>query len=638
MLKHVKLTAISTCIFLFWSSSLKAQEYNYPASDIQDSLKSNAVAVIRDHTSTFIQTDINHATYKAHYVTTILSKQGDGYAYFFTVGDNFRELSNFSAVIRNAKGDVIKKVKKSDLLTSSFDNQNLASDSYSISYIFQSPTYPFTIEYTYEEKWKNGIINYPSFYPFLGYKQSVEKAKFEIEVPSSIQLRHLANYEANLLEQTNGSKTTYSTEYTNIKAIKDEPLSPRSQTTLPKIMLAPSEFCFDGACGNMATWEGYGNWLLDLLEDREDITAALAQKISEITADKKTDREKVKAIYEYLQQNTRYVSIQLGIGGFQPIYASEVSKTGFGDCKGLSNLMKTMLNHVGIKSYYCEISSGKDRDLYKDFANVNQTNHAIVLVPLEKDSIWLECTSQTLPFGYVHSNIAGYDAMVVTEKGGIIRKLPSYADELNNSSTTLEIKVKEDGEAEGTVMFNEKVRSYEGAYMTFRSNDRDKQISYINSYLKMPQIQINNISTNEDKSELPSTQLKADYQAKNFANTNGNRMFIPLCPINKGNYNVFTSAERTLDIYIPYGYSETDTIYIDIPDGMTVEHLPKEINLENEFGSLKTVASQDGNKITYIQNINIHAGTYNKDLYKEIKGFYGEISSAIKRKLVIKKI
>ena len=47
-------------------------------------------------------------------------------------------------------------------------------------------------------------------------------------------------------------------------------------------------------------------------------------------------REKIRVLYRYLQQNHRYISVQVGIGGMQPISASAVYTNGYGDCKGLS--------------------------------------------------------------------------------------------------------------------------------------------------------------------------------------------------------------------------------------------------------------------------------------------------------------
>ena len=81
----------------------------------------------------------------------------------------------------------------------------------------------------------------------------------------------------------------------------------------------------------MSSWQKYGEWQYRLLDERDLLTEPFRAKLHELTANCATDRDKVKAIYDYLAKTTRYVSIQLGIGGLQPIAAADVCRTGFGE-------------------------------------------------------------------------------------------------------------------------------------------------------------------------------------------------------------------------------------------------------------------------------------------------------------------
>lgn len=116
-------------LFLLSSSLIAADDNKYPVARITDSLKQGAFVVVRENSEVFTQTDINHATYKVTKVVTILSKQGDSFAHFTLYGDKFRELSDFSGTIRNASGEVIKKIKKGDLRFSSVSDDALSTDS-----------------------------------------------------------------------------------------------------------------------------------------------------------------------------------------------------------------------------------------------------------------------------------------------------------------------------------------------------------------------------------------------------------------------------------------------------------------------------------------------------------------------------
>lgn len=611
---------------------------NSPEHIETDSLSENAVAIIENIESAFIQSDVNNAIYKETKTITILNKKGDGYANFYITGDKFRELKDFSGNIKNASGVIIKKIGKKDLIISSI-SQQMATDMYSIIYVCKVPTYPCTIEYSYQEKWKNGIIAYPSFSPIEGYMQSVKKARYTIEVPANMNLRCNINFDCNFKDEVIDNKRIYSFSVENLKAINTEPLSPSFRDICPRALIAPSDFCYDSECGNMANWKNYGTWLAGLLKERDVLPEELSNNVNSLVKDAKTDKEKVEILYKYLQDNSRYVSIQLGIGGFQPIPASTVMKSGFGDCKGLSNAMKAMLKSVGISSNYCEIYSGKRKQFTKDFSNISETNHAILLVPLKNDSIWLECTSQTLPFGYIHDDIAGHDVLVVTDDGeGKICQIPTYQDEQNKKNSRLTINVSEDGSAKGNMTFIERLHGYPSSVQYVTSNDRTKVIEYINSNIKLSKIQIENIHASEDKAIIPSCSLSADFSVLDFGNKTGTRLFIPISPLNKGNYNMLTSNVRHQDIQIQNGFSESDSIIINIPESYTVESLPKDILVKTSFGTLDARIKLDGNKIMYTQNIDIFTGRYDKGRYDEVKAFFEEINKAAKRKLVLKKI
>lgn len=474
-----RLSIFGICIFLI--SYLPAQTGN---------LYENADAIVKERNAVLTQTDINNATYKVTEIITILNKQGEKFGYFKTYGDKFRELKSFSGVIKNAAGAEVKKINKKDLSISSI-SEGFKTDDYSISYAGKHPAYPYTVEYTYEFKFKNGILTYPPFIPIENYRQSAEKVHYTIELPLDIKLRYHSNFDCNIKEHTENNKHIYTFSAENLKAIDKEPFSPVSREIIPIVFIAPSDFCYDSFCGNMSDWNSYGKWVSTLLEGRDVLPLGFTDKLKELVKDAKTDKEKVGILYKYLQDNFRYVSIQLGIGGFQPIEAQSTLKNKFGDCKGLTYLMKAMLGAVNINSNYCEIYSGNKKDFYHDFFSVAQTNHAILLVPLQNDSIWLECTSATTPFGYVHNRIAGHDALVITDNGGKLCRLPSYTAKQNKKESRLQINLSEDGTAKGDITFVEHLTGYDYAknYYNILSNDRDKRVEYINANVSMPKIQ-----------------------------------------------------------------------------------------------------------------------------------------------------
>ncbi|MCL1944076.1 MAG: DUF3857 domain-containing protein [Candidatus Azobacteroides sp.] len=612
---------------------------DYPVLLIPDSLTKNANTVIRNYNINFIQNDVNDGISKISKTITILNSKGKNDAMIYILQDKFHELTDFSCTIRNSEGMILKKVKKGDLTTSSFSESFASDDKYSF-YECQAPSYPFTIEYNYQIKYKNGIIGYPVFDPINNYARSVETANYQIEIPSNMTIRYkVSNYDNPIDSLVTNNKKIYTCNIAGLKAQNEEPLSPPITEYVPYVIFGPTNFCYDGFCGNMSDWNSYGKWIFQLLAERDQLSPDFKEKIRSLTENAKSDKEKAKILYEYLQANMRYVSIQLGIGGFRPASASDVQRTGFGDCKGLSNMMKAMLNAVNIPSIYTVIRMDeKEKRIYTDFPNFIQFNHVILCVPFKNDSLWLECTSKTTPFGYIHNGISGHDALLITENGGKLCRLPSYPDSLNKSVSNLNIILTEDGTATGKVSYNYYLDQYESSVHTFETNDPQKQNDYLTKSMKSGKVKILNIHSNINKSADPEIKIDYDFIAEDFANRSSNRLFFPICPIKKIDYNIFSSSKREHDIKINNGYNDSDSINIQIPEGYSPESLPNDITVTTPYGIYISKIKYEDGKLKHFQNIQIFRKRHSKDDYKNIKTFFEKINESINRSVVIKKI
>ena len=110
----------------------------------------------------------------------------------------------------------------------------------------------------------------------------------------------------------------------------------------------------------------------------------------------------------------QYISIKLGIGGWQPLTAKFVSEKGYGDCKALTNLMMALLKEAGIKSNYVLILAGADENDINTSFPASYFNHVICAVPMAADTVWLECTSQVKDPGYMVSFTGNMHSLILT--------------------------------------------------------------------------------------------------------------------------------------------------------------------------------------------------------------------------------
>ena len=350
-----------------------------------------------------------------------------------------------------------------------------------------------------------------------------------------------------------------------------------------------------------------------------------------------SDNSKIAVLYKYLEKTTRYVSIQLGIGGLKPLPVEYTRKTGFGDCKGLSNYMRAMLDVVGIKSHFTIISTENKR-LTPDFASANQCNHAILCVPQAKDTIWLECTSPTLPLGYVHEDIAGHDALIVTPDGGKLVSLPQYADSLNRQSSKLTIKLSPDGLASMNLEQQSTWRQYEDK-KPLRYLEEKKFREMLLGLIYAPSASFKSSSIVEEKEpfSIPCMTIKAELENLHYGNVTGNRIFLPANPMHKNYHAIKKDENRKQDITISYGYVDEEEIDIIIPDGYEMENKPEASVISEPFGSLVWAIVQDGNTIKVMSRFERKSGKWDASQYQKIYDFEKAIEQRYNQRIVLKK-
>ena len=220
--------------------------------------------------------------------------------------------------------------------------------------------------------------------------------------------------------------------------------SERELNKIYSILPILENFQMDGVEGSLKNWQTFGVWLSKLNEGLDVLSEKAKDEIKTVIGFEKNEKEITKKLYRYLQENMRYVSIQLGIGGYRPMPAQSVHEFKYGDCKALSNYMKAILNVAGISSRYIIINAGKNA-LSPDPSDArNVFNHAILAVPFEKDTLFLECTSKDVSAGYQGSFTGNRLALLVNgEESGLV-KTTHYNHTDNEIFNRFDIQIKKD--------------------------------------------------------------------------------------------------------------------------------------------------------------------------------------------------
>src|SRR5436853_3897343 len=169
----------------------------------------------------------------------------------------------------------------------------------------------------------------------------------------------------------------------------------------------------DVLMSSFASWDQVGRWYGGLQEERVKPTAEVAAKAAELTKGASNDEVKLRALYNYVSTQFRYIGIAFGIGRYQPHSAADVLNNQYGDCKDKHTLFASLLGAVGLKAYPALIASTHEIDV--DVPSPAQFDHVISVVAQGDHFIWLDTTPEVAPFAYLSSGLRDKQALVMAE-------------------------------------------------------------------------------------------------------------------------------------------------------------------------------------------------------------------------------
>ncbi|HEY9124115.1 MAG TPA: DUF3857 domain-containing protein [Bacteroidales bacterium] len=630
-MKHVVFTLLLSCSFFSVFGQL-----TYSVDIIPDSLKANANAVVREFDISYERLNLSDYVKKVHIVTTILNEKGKNNAALVIYYDNNSDITEVNGNVFDRNGFITKKVKRKEMRDyAAFENYIMFSDNRALTFLPAINMYPFTIEYNYTVKYK-GAVGIETWEPQYSYSLSVQAASIRYKTPSNLELKYLPlNYNFDFTKNESNAEIEYGWKVKNLKAVKKEPFMPTSIEVLPTLLLTPSRFSYERTEGDFSSWENFGKWIYTLNKGREELPVETMNKIKALTNPIADKKEKVKAVYRYMQDKTRYVCVSVGIGGLQTAKASEVDKLGYGDCKALSNYTKALLNCIGIKSYYTVIGNGNCQIRFTDFPSGGQTNHIILCVPLETDTIWLECTSQKMPFGFIGSDNSNRFALLITEEGGKLVRTPTYADSTNLSTANTKLKVNADKSADFQIKRTYSNLAYEWIFPLLYQSSKEQK-DYLLEYFADANTTINTFSFKDLSGVSANGVMEASGRLNSFTSTSGNRVFInPAIVFRRNNFSEIKKS-RKQPLFIEYGYAYNDTLNIAIPDNCIIESKPADLSFKSSLGEYSIRYENVGQKINIIRRFYCISGTYSTNQLGEIVSFIEKIDNADNDKIVLK--
>jgi len=624
-------------LFLFFTLLSPAITFSsdYAVDKINPDLLENANAVVREDVMTLTVHSESSATMVFKYAITILNANAKKKAKFYISYDKLSRINNVQGRILDAGGDEIKKLKRSQIEDISlYDGYSLYTDNRAKVANLTYPGYPYTVEIEYEKEY-NGLLWFPSWYAVGASKVSVESSKYKIVSPQSIPIRYQTVNIGEPETYHSAGNIFYTWQVENLKAKDREPYGPSIVEIVPHVYVAPKSFEIEGYRGSMDTWEDFARWYHKLNKGRDELSQETIEKVRALVKDKKNNEEKIASIYKHIQENTRYVSIQLGIGGWQTFPASTVESKGYGDCKALTNFTKSLLKNAGITSHYALVRAGKHASkLRSDFPS-SQFNHVFLCVPNGGDTLWLECTSQNNPFGYLGTFTSDRDVLLVTEQGGKVVHTPVYPQSLNLEQRVAKIKLDDNGNGIAEIQTQYEGLKYEENNLHFiihKSGDEQKKWLY--RHLPMANYEIEDYHFTEKSATVPAIYQNLRLSLPKYASISGKRLFLPLNLANHDNDVPPKVNERSTKVILKRAYVDIDSIQYQLPEGYYLEYIPELNDLYSAFGDYEVRVEENDQGILYVRKLKMNKGEFSPEEYEKFRQFMKEIHIQDNKKVV----
>jgi len=538
---------------------------------------------------------------------TILSYEGLAHAFTSVSYDQLTKIENIEIEITDpVSGKTLQKAKTKDMADAAIYSRSSIFDDNRYKY-YEVKSGKFPVQVTVKIQTRSATnFQLPDWIPVHRYNQKVTKSTLTVVYPNTVGLRYKP---LNLLGERSEKTIDTHVEVTWTETDLPVQTPDLKKEDDHKLLLAPVHFAMGDYEGKMEDWSGLAAWQNKLNEGRKNLSDEFKLKLTKMVADVESDYEKIQILYDYLQKNYRYVSIQLGIGGWQSMTAADVVKYAYGDCKGLTTLMQAMLKAVGIDSNYTLVFAGKDADDIETDLPSNQFNHVILQVPMAEPAspVWLECTSNSLPAGFLGDFTRNRHVLVINESGGYLTKTPAYNSPTWNSiHSKNEVKISKEGNASISSKIQADGNFAENMAMVKHYLDARQQRDYFNRNSPVAGLIINEYDLKIDhKDSLLVADLSYDGFIQKFVLTTSKRMILkPFL------------GKVTTEMLVNNALNQIDEYLIELPGEMEAENLVPVQNFTEDGISVSLETSLKGEILHVSRSINL---TLTDDITEEAK-------------------
>ena len=469
-----------------------------------------------------------------------------------------------------------------------------------------------------------------------------EKKMIRIDIPDwlDIELKEMNfegfDIEKKIEDNPNSKSKTHIYTLTDVPAMTKASNAPGPTYVYPHLLILAKSYTKKGETKPIfkSTQDLY-NWYSSLTKSLKNDNTPFKAKVAELIKDAKTDEEKIKNIYYWVQDNIRYIAFEDGIAGFKPDEAANVYNKKYGDCKGMANLTKQMLIEAGFDARLTWIGT---KHIAYDYStpNLSVDNHMICSLFKDGDIIFLDGTEKFNAYGEYADRIQGKQVMIEDNDKYILKEVPVSAAEFNKEAFVYNLSL-EDETLKGSAVKTYNGESRSGLLYFFDQLKTDKKEEFLEFFLNKgnSNIKVSNIETSDLSDRDLNVSVDYDIEIKNAASSFDNSIYIDI-DIDKELAN-YDFEERDVDyVFNSKKYLESTT-NLKIPEGYEISHIPENIDINSDNYDLSVTFTKSKGVLSYKKIFKIkHAKIETKD-FEEWNSFNDRLNTVYKEQIILTK-
>ena len=644
-LKLIKSKCLTFIIFILSSFFLAHAQHSEEFNALKVKYPESSFIRLIDEINISITLKNDELEIKQHYIeedlyldesATYNSKRALDFSAFF-------ELESVEATSFRYTNGKYKSFKVEDFVEKDEMGESFHDDTKSLNFIYSNLDEGGKTKLEYTEIVKNprflSPLYFGNFYPIKNKKVTLVADK---EINFRFKEFNTEGYSIAFKKEERRNSNIYTWEIKDVDEIKYESSVPTYKKVLPHIV--PIITSYKNKNNEVKVLNDVAdlyNWYYSMVKDinQQPTDTALVSLVNDITKDSKTDLEKVRAIYYWTQQNIKYIAFEYALGGFIPREANDVFNKKYGDCKDNSSILYEMLKIAGLKGNLTWIGTRKIPYTYTELPTPMVDNHMILSYTEGNKTYFLDATGRYLALEMPSSFIQGKEALIGDGEGKFrIETVPVMSPQTNSYKESSQLSIKDNqliGKGETTLSGYYKIDFYN--QLESKNSEKELKTYYTVKLRKgSNKFLIDNFQETNKYSYDDDFKINYEFNISDYSQQLGDEIYVNL-NLNRDISYYKTEDDRENEVEVKY---KSDYIFentLEVPENYSVDYLPENYELNNDYFKCKISYKQENNTIIYTHQLTMDYLTLTPEDQKVVNDAIKKVEKQYKETVVFKK-